>query len=355
MPPPIDLRSDTVTKPTPAMRAAMAAAEVGDDVIDADPTVERLQSRCAELLGKDAALFVPSGTMANQIAVRLHCQPGDELICDVDSHVYNYEQGAYAQLSGVATRTVEGQYGVLHVDQLRDLIRPEQDYLVRTRLVWLENTHNRGAGRIQPYQNVVDICRWAEENGLRRHLDGARLFNAAVASGIAVGEWAQHFDTVSVCFSKGLGAPIGSLLAGSNDLIRLARRHRKMLGGGMRQVGVIAAGALYALDHHVARLAEDHAHARILAEAIRATPGLELQPPETDTNMVIFRVDPALGTAARLASMLREAGVLVLAFSPTKIRAVTHLDVDEADARRAGQIIREICENGSGLFLGKKS
>lgn len=341
MPSLIDLRSDTVTRPTPAMRAAMAAAEVGDDVIDVDPTVERLQSRCAELLGKESAIFVPSGTMANQIAVRLHCQPGDELICDAESHVYNYEQGAYAQLSGVATRTVEGRYGVLHVDQLRDLIRPDAEHMVRTRLVWLENTHNRGAGRIQPYQNVVEICRWAEEHGLRRHLDGARLFNAAVASGIAVGDWARHFDTVSVCFSKGLGAPIGSLLAGPRDLIRLARRHRKVLGGGMRQVGIIAAGALYALDHHVARLAEDHAHARILAEAVRATEGLELQPPETDTNMVIFRVDPTLGTAAQLAAMLQEAGVLVYPFGPLKIRAVTHLDVSEADVRRAGQIIRE--------------
>ncbi len=357
MPPLIDLRSDTVTKPTPAMRAAMAAAEVGDDVIDVDPTVERLQSRCAELLGKEAAIFVPSGTMANQIAVRLHCQPGDELICDGDSHVYNYEQGAYAQLTGVATRTVQGQFGVLHVDQLRELIRPDHDYSVRTRLVWLENTHNRGAGRIQPYQNVVEICRWAGQNGLRRHLDGARLFNAAVASGIAVGDWAQHFDTVSVCFSKGLGAPIGSLLAGPRDLIRIARRHRKMLGGGMRQVGILAAGALYALDHHVARLAEDHAHAKILADAIRATAGLELQPPETDTNMVIFRVDPALGAAAHITTMLREAGVLVLAFSPTKIRAVTHLDVDEADVRRAGKIIRETCKEkkGSGLFSEKES
>jgi threonine aldolase len=313
-------------------------------VIDVDPTVERLQSRCADLLGKEAGIFVPSGTMANQIAVRLHCQAGDELICDVESHVYNYEQGAFAQLSGVATRTVEGRYGVLHVDQLRDLIRPDNEHMVRTRLVWLENTHNRGAGRIQPYQNVVEICRWAEQTGLRRHLDGARLFNAAVASGIAVGDWAQHFDTVSVCFSKGLGAPIGSLLAGPRDLIRLARRHRKVLGGSMRQVGIIAAGALYALDNHVARLAEDHAHAKILAEAIRATEGLELQPPETDTNMAIFRVDPALGTAAQLAALLQEAGVLVYPFGPAKIRAVTHLDVGEADVRRAGQIIRDTVE-----------
>jgi len=323
------------------MRAAMAAAEVGDDVIDVDPTVERLQSRCAELLGKDAAIFVPSGTMANQIAVRLHCQPGDELICDVESHVYNYEQGAFAQLTGVATRTVEGRYGVMSVAQLRDLIRPDNEHMVRTRLVWLENTHNRGAGRIQPYENLVEICRWAGQHGLRRHLDGARLFNAAVASGIAVADWAWHFDTVSVCFSKGLGAPVGSALAGPRELIRQARRHRKVLGGGMRQAGIIAAGALYALENHVDRLAEDHAHARILAEAIRATRGLELQPLETDTNMVIFHVDPEVATAAQLVARLQQSGVLVLAFGPTKIRAVTHLDVTEAEVRRAGETIHE--------------
>jgi threonine aldolase len=341
MPAPIDLRSDTVTKPTPGMRAAMAAAEVGDDVIDVDPTVERLQSCCAELLGKEAAIFVPSGTMANQIAVRLHCQAGDELICDVESHIYNYEQGAFAQLTGVATRTVEGRYGVLTVEQLRDLIRPDNEHMVRTRLVWIENTHNRGAGRVQPYRNLADICGWAEQNGLRRHLDGARLFNAAVASAIPVADWARHFDTVSVCFSKGLGAPVGSALAGPRDLIRQARRHRKVLGGGMRQAGIIAAGALYALENNVQRLAEDHANAQRLAEAIRATAGLELQPPEIDTNMVIFHVDPALATAAQFVSRLQESGVLVLAFGPTKIRAVTHLDVTEAEVRGAGEIIRE--------------
>jgi threonine aldolase len=246
---------------------------------------------------------------------------------------------------------------VLRVDQLRDLIRPANEHMVRTRLMWVENTHNRGAGRVQPYQNVVDICRWAADDGLRRHMDGARLFNAAVASGIAVGDWAQHFDTVSVCFSKGLGAPIGSLLAGPRDLIRLARRHRKVLGGSMRQVGIIAAAALYALDNHVARLAEDHAHARILAEAIREMEDLELQPPEIDTNMVIFHVDPALGTAAQLAVMLQAAGVLVYPFGPTKIRAVTHLDVSAADVRRAGQIIRDTVEDwrrDRGLGAGSR-
>jgi threonine aldolase len=340
----IDLRSDTVTKPSPDMRVAMAQAIVGDDVIDLDPTVERLQNLCAEMLGKEAAIYMPSGSMTNQIAIRLHCVPGDEFICETNCHIYNYEQAAFAQLSGVATRTVEGEFGVLHVDQLRELIRPDNDHMVRTRLVTLENTHNRGAGRIQPYPNVVDICRWAADNGLRRHLDGARLFNAVVATGIPAAQWAQHFDTVSVCFSKGLGAPVGSALAGPRDLIRLARRHRKVFGGGMRQCGIIAAGALYALEHNIDRLAEDHAHAQILAQAVREANGLRLSPEQIDTNMVIFEVDPALGTAADFAAALQEQGVLVLHTSATRIRAVTHLDVKEADVRQAGEIIRRVAE-----------
>jgi threonine aldolase len=344
----IDLRSDTVTKPTPAMRAAMASAEVGDDVIDIDPTVERLQDLCAATLGKEAALYMPSGTMSNQIAVRLHCQPGDEFICETNSHIYNYEQAAFAQLSGVVARTITGQHGVLHVDQLRDLIRPANDHMVRTRLVTIENTHNRGAGKIQPYENVVDICRWAEHHGLRRHLDGARLFNAVVATGIAAVEWAQHFDTVSICFSKGLGAPIGSALAGPRDLIRLARRHRKLFGGGMRQVGVIAAAALYALEHNVPRLAEDHAHAQLLAAAVRTTDGLRLDPEQIDTNMVIFDVAPALGTAEEFAAALKQDGVLVLTTGRQRIRAVTHLDVNEAQVRQAGEVLKRAAQRRQG-------
>lgn len=342
--PAIDLRSDTVTRPTAEMRAAMASAEVGDDVIDVDPTVERLQHRCAEILGKEAAIYMPSGSMTNQIAVRLHCQPGDEFLCEADCHIYNYEQAAFAQLSGVVARTVPGDGGVLRVDQLRDLIRPENDHMVRTRLVTLENTHNRGAGRIQPYDNVVAICRWAESHALRRHLDGARLFNATVATGIPADGWAQHFDTVSVCFSKGLGAPVGSALAGPRDLIRAARRHRKLFGGGMRQAGIIAAGALYALEHHVDRLVEDHVAAGVLADAVRQCEGLQLEPEQIDTNIVIFRVDPAVGTAAEVVERLAEHGVLMLATSPIKIRAVTHLDVSEAQVRHAGEILQQVAD-----------
>lgn len=330
----IDFRSDTVTRPTPGMRRAMAEADVGDDVFGDDPTVRRLQDRVAELLGKEAALYVPSGTMSNLIGVRVHCRPGDEMICDVNCHIYNYEQAGYAQICGVAARCVEGHYGVMRLEQVEGLVRPPDAHFVRTRLVTIENTHNRGGGRIQPYETVEAICTWARERGLRRHLDGARIWNAAVATGIAPAEWARQFDTVSVCFSKGLGAPVGSALAGPKDLMREAHRHRKVLGGGMRQSGVIAAAALYALEHHVERLAEDHANAKRLAEGIRRFDGLMLDPPEPDTNLVFFRIDPRLGTAAELAAALRERGLLVLATAPDKIRAVTHLDVTGDDVEK---------------------
>jgi threonine aldolase len=336
----LDFRSDTVTKPTAAMRAAMAAAEVGDDVFDEDPTVLKLQRRVAELLGKEAALYVPSGSMSNQIGVRVHCSPGDEFICEAGCHIYNYEQSAYAQLSGLATRTVEGEFGVLRLAQLTNLVRPDNEHQVRTRLVTIENTHNRGAGRIQPYDTVVEICTWAHAHGLTTHLDGARLFNAVVATGTPAIKWAEHFDTVSVCFSKGLGAPIGSALAGPRDLIAKARRHRKLFGGGMRQAGIIAAGALYALDHHIDRLAEDHENARRLAAAIREIDGLELYPKEIDTNIVIFKVDPRLGTAAEFAARLKVQGLLTLAVGPQLIRAVTHLDVIRADVDVAVAVLR---------------
>jgi len=337
----LDFRSDTVTRPTPQMRAAMAEAEVGDDVFGEDPTVNRLQARVAEMLGKEAALYVPSGTMSNLIAVRSHCKPGDEMICEADCHVYNYEQAGYAQLSGVALRPVQGEHGVMRVEQLADLIRPNDAHYVRTRLVSLENTHNRGGGRVQPYETVEAICRWARTAGLRTHLDGARLFNAVVATGVAASEWARHFDTVSVCFSKGLGAPVGSALAGAGDLLAEAIRHRKVVGGGMRQAGIIAAAALYALEHHVDRLAEDHANAKRLASGIRGIDEIQLDPDLIDTNMVFFRVDPAWGTAREFSAELRKRGLLMLATSPTKLRAVTHLDVNADDVDRAIAILKD--------------
>ncbi len=337
-----DLRSDTVTRPTPAMRAAMRAAEVGDDVLHEDPTVNRLEERVAALLGKEAALYVPSGTMSNQIAVRAQTQPGDELLCEATCHVYNYEAGGPAVLSGVMCRTLEGDYGILDVSQLEDKIRRVDDHLVRTRLVALENTHNRGGGRVYPLEKIRAISTWARSHGLLMHLDGARLWNAVVATDIPAAEWARHFDSVSVCFSKGLGAPIGSALAGSRELITRARRIRKLFGGGMRQAGIAAAGALYALEHHIDRLADDHRHARILAQAIADTPGLRLDPPEVDTNLVWFEVDPELGTAQDVAAALKQRGVLVQAAGPRTIRACTHLDVSAAQAEQAAAAIGEV-------------
>jgi threonine aldolase len=341
---PLDFRSDTLTKPTAAMRAAMAAAEVGDDVFNEDPTVLKLQARLAELLGKEAALLVPSGTMSNQICVRLHCGPGDEFLCEAGCHIFNYEQAAYAQLSGVAAQPVIGDFGLLRLEQLVGLIRTDAEHQTRTRLVALENTHNRGAGRIQPLERVTEICAWAHAHGLATHLDGARLFNAVVATGTPANEWASHFDTVSVCFSKGLGAPIGSALAGPREMIVRARRHRKLFGGGMRQAGVLAAAALYALDHHVERLAEDHANARRLAAAIREIDGLTLAPEQIDTNIIIFRIAPRLGTAEQLNARLKAHGLFMLTVAADAIRAVTHLDVGEEEVDAAAAVMRTVCQ-----------
>lgn len=339
----IDLRSDTVTKPTPGMRAAMAAAEVGDDVIDVDPSCERLEQMTAKLLGKEAAIFMPSGSMSNQIAVRIHCKPGDEFLCESGCHIYNYEQGAFAQLSGVVARTFDGEQGVLTVDQLKGTVRPWNDHLVRTRMVCLENTHNRGAGRVQPFDVVKEISDWGRSEGLRVHLDGARLMNAVAASGIAADRWCDLFDTVSICFSKGLGAPIGSALAGPKEMIVEARRHRKLFGGAMRQVGVIASAAAYALEHHVARLVDDHANAQILATAVSRSEHLTLLP--VDTNIIIFKVNARLGGAAIFAAELKSRGVLCFATSPTQIRLVTHLDVTAEECQTAGEIIVEVAQD----------
>jgi threonine aldolase len=337
---PIDLRSDTVTRPTPAMRAAVHAAEVGDDVFNEDPAVNRLQEKVAALLGKEAALFVPSGTMSNQICVKAHTQPGDELLCEANCHIYNYEAGGPAVLSGVTCRTIDGDFGILDVTQLEDKIRPDNEHLVRTRLVCLENTHNRGGGRIYPLEKIQAISDWAHRHGLLLHLDGARLWNAAVATGIPLAQWARHFDSVSVCFSKGLGAPIGSALAGPRNFVARGRRIRKLLGGGMRQAGVAAAAALFAVENHFERLAEDHRHAQVLAQAIADTPGLRLDPPEVDTNLVWFQVDPELGTAKDVAAALKQRGVLIHPAAPQRCRACTHLDVSAAQAEQAAETIR---------------
>lgn len=337
----IDLRSDTATRPTPGMRAAMAAAEVGDDVFREDPTVNRLEERVADLLGKEAALFVPSGTMSNQIGIKAHTQPGDEMLCEANCHIYNYEAGGPVVLSGVTPRTIEGDFGVLDVSHLEGKVRPASDHMVRTRLVALENTHNRCGGRVFPLEKIRAIRQWTKKNGLILHLDGARLWNAVVATGIPARTWADEFDSVSVCFSKGLGAPVGSALAGPKEFITRGRRIRKLFGGGMRQAGVIAAAALYALENHVERLAEDHRNAQVIAEAIRETPGLRLAPERVETNLVWFEVDREVGSAA-VAAALKAEGVLVSVGGPTALRACLHLDVSAAQTERAADAIRRV-------------
>ncbi len=343
---PIDLRSDTVTKPTPAMRRAMAEAEVGDDVYGEDPTVLALEHRTAELLGKEAALFVPSGTMANQIAIGVHCSPGDEIICGATAHVYVWEGGGIARLSGATSRTIESDGGMVTRASLEGKVRPDDGHYVRTRLVSLENTHNRAGGRVHPLEDVSAVSQWARSNGLAMHLDGARLMNAVVASGVAATEWARHFDTVAICFSKGLGAPVGSAIAGPRDLIKKAHRLRKVFGGGMRQAGILAAAAIHALDHHVAGLADDHANAQLLADAVESTAGLSLESGPVETNLVWIKVDPSAGTAAEVVARLKSQGILISALGPQVVRACTHRDVSREDCQRAAAAVRGLSSPG---------
>lgn len=339
----IDLRSDTVTRPSPAMRAAIAAAEVGDDVLGDDPTVNRLQERAAALLGMEAALYVPSGTMANQVAIRCVCEPGDELIIDAATHCYNYESGGPAALSGANVRTINGQQGIFTAEQVAAVVRPNSPHFARSRMVVVENTNNTGGGSIWEISQVASIRRVAEAHGLHLHMDGARLMNACVARGRAPTEYTKHVHSVAMCFSKGLGAPVGSVVAGSAAFIERARRFRKMFGGAMRQAGLLAAAALYALEHNVKRLAEDHANARRLAEGLAALPGVRINAAEVETNIVIFDIVPALCTAAEFVSQLRQRGVWLHAVAPQRVRAVTHLDVSAAQIERALAIFGTVC------------
>jgi len=331
--PVVDLRSDTVTRPTPEMRRAIAGAEVGDDVFGDDPTVRALERRVAELAGKPAALFVPSGTMGNQIAVRCHTEPGDEVVLESRSHIFLYEQGGIAANSGVLAHIVDGERGVIAPEQLIATIRGEEDHRARVALVCVENTHNQRGGAIVPLERLRALFESAHESGVRVHLDGARLWNASVATGIPIRDWAETADTVMMCFSKGLGAPIGSILVGEADVMRRARRVRKRLGGGMRQVGILAAACLHALDHHVARLADDHARARRLAEGFARAPGVSVSPPET--NILFLTLDhPALEPDALLEALERR-GVRMSRYGPRLLRAITHLDIDDAGVTRA--------------------
>ncbi len=335
----IDLRSDTLTKPCDAMRAAMASAQVNDDVIDVDPTVAALEERIADILGKETAVFMPSGTMTNQAALRVHCRPGDEFICEAGCHIYNYEQGAFAQLSGLVAKTVSATGRNLQLEHVRNLVNPDNEHATYTRLLCLENTHNKGGGIILPLEDVQAVCSWAREQSLATHLDGARFFNAVVGSGVEPKVWSENFDTISICFSKGLGAPVGSCLAGDRSMRKAMVRHRKVLGGGMRQSGIIAAGALFALDNNIDRLAEDHANAKRFAETVAQHPKLSIDIETVHTNIAIFHVDPSVSTAADFVERCNKAGVSMYPFSHDTVRAVTHMHISEEDAVKAGEIV----------------
>ena len=339
---PIDLRSDTVTRPTAAMRAAMAAAAVGDSQYGEDPTTNRLQQRCADLLGKEAALWLPSGTMANQVALRVLTRPGDEVVTGREAHAGWHEAGGAAANAGVQIVEV-GRGGLFDAADLEAAIKPRGlPVFPPTTLVEIENTHNRGGGVVFAQDAVERICALARSRGLATFLDGARLWNAAVASGRSEAELAAPFDLVAVAFSKGLGAPGGSLLAGRAELIAAADRHRRMLGGAMRQTGIFAAAALHGIDHHRDRLAEDHRHARRLAESLAASPAVVIDLATVQTNIVVFQLAPEAPDAATLVARARERGVLLNAFAARTVRAVTHLDVDAAQVERAAAILREI-------------
>jgi threonine aldolase len=336
---PVNLYSDTQTRPTDGMRAAIAAAEVGDEQRGLDPTTRRLQERVAELLGHEAALFLPSGTMCNEIALRLHVRPGgDEVILDRTSHPVNYEAGGPAQVSGAMVRTVEGAGGIFTPEQLEAAIRaPGDRYAPRSRLVSVEQTTNIAGGRVWPLEKINGVLEVARRHELRAHLDGARLMNAVVASGVAGSDYAGGFDTAWIDFTKGLGAPVGAVLAGSDDLIAEAWRWKQMLGGAFRQSGIVAAGCLYALDHHVDRLAEDHEHARVLAEGLAELPGVRLDPGSVESNIVIFEVEDAPGLVAGLADRVE-----LQAIDAGHVRAVTHLDVGRADVESALEAFSEV-------------
>lgn len=324
----------------------MAGAEVGDDMMGEDPTVNRLEKMVAELLGKEAAVFTCSSTQANQIAVRIHCAPGDELLINETGHIANFEAGGPAALSGVTVRTIAADQGKLDVAQLEGKVRANDQHYGRTRLVCLENTTNLGGGRAYSIEHLQRISDWTSANGLKSHLDGARLFNATIAAGYTPAQAAACVTTVSICLSKGLGCPVGSLLAGTADDMIRARRVRKLFGGAMRQAGIIAAAGVYALQHHIDRLADDHANAQRLVDGLTQINGVTAEDEFVETNIVFFRLDASRGTAVQLSGALRERGILILPMGGQRLRAVTHLDVTENDVTEAVTAIRDTLTAG---------
>lgn len=344
MPSTIDLRSDTVTRPTPAMREAMVTAEVGDDVYGEDPTVNRLEEMAAEVFGREAAIFVPTGTMGNQIAIRLHTQPGQEVLCEARAHILDWEMAMLSAFSGCMPRTVAAPRGILTWDLLAPAIAPKIYYRAQTGLICIENTHNMAGGTVTPLSALEQIWAGAAEAGLPTHLDGARVFNAAVALGDDVATLTAGFSTVMFCLSKGLGAPVGSMLVGSRDHMAAARSLRKALGGGMRQAGVLAAAGLIALHDGPSRLTEDHQNARLLAEMLAGSAAVSMDLDTVQTNIVLFRLTHGAG-ASELVAEMRKHGVLASAIGADAVRLVTHLDVSSQDCRRAGAITLRLLES----------
>lgn len=336
----IDLRSDTVTKPSKPMLEAMLNAKVGDDVFCEDETVNELQEKCVKLSAKEAALFVPTGVMGNQLAIKCHTIPGDEVIVESESHILNYETAAPAVISNVQLMAVKGEMGILNADQIKKYLRSKEYYFPVTKLICLENTHNRAGGVIQPIEAIKNISKFADENKIKMHLDGARIFNACVETGISLNEYSSYFDSISFCFSKGLGCPVGSIVCGSKEFIEMARKWRKILGGGMRQSGILAAAAIYSLDNNVGRLKEDNKKAKHFAEEINKLDWIEVDMKSVQTNIVIF--SSAKISKDELMKKLKEKGLLISSGSYDNMRAVFHLDVNDDDLQKSLEIFKSL-------------
>ncbi len=336
----IDLRSDTVTKPSKEMREAISNAEVGDDVFGEDPTVKKLQDKCAEISGKDKALYVTTGCLGNQLAIKGHTKQGDEVICESESHIFHYETSAPSIISNVQLHTVKGINGVMNPEDIKASVRTSEYYFPKTALICLENTHNRAGGTIQPLENLKEIYGFAKDNGIKLHIDGARIFNAAAATGITLKEYANYCDSISFCFSKGLGAPVGSVLCGEKDFIDTTHKWRKILGGGMRQSGIIAAAALYALENNVTRLKDDHEKAKYFAEEISKIDGFNVNLDNVQTNIVVFSYSKK--SKKDLINLLESNGVRISSGSYENLRAVFHLDVTFEEVKKSIEIIKNI-------------
>ena len=336
----IDLRSDTVTKPSKEMREAIFNAKVGDDVFGEDPTVKKLQDKCAEISGKDKALYVTTGCLGNQLAIKGHTKQGDEVICESESHIFHYETSAPSIISNVQLHTVNGINGVMNPDDIKVAVRSSEYYFPKTTLICIENTHNRAGGTIQPLENLKEIYGFAKDNGIKLHIDGARIFNAAAATGFTLKEYAKYCDSISFCFSKGLGAPVGSVLCGEKDFIDTAHKWRKILGGGMRQSGIIAAAALYALENNVDRLKVDHEKAKYFAEEISKIDGFNVNLDNVQTNIVVFSYSKK--SKEDLINLLESNGVRISSGSYENLRAVFHLDVTFEEVKKSIEIIKKI-------------